>query len=143
MLRRTSAVDATPIRVVIVTLDNHLAGAVDRARRSLREELPGLTLSIHAACDWGSDPAALKRCHADIATGDIVVATMLFLEDHIQAVLPALAARQSDCDAMVCCMAAGDVVKLTRMGRLDMSVEAGGVMGLLKRLRGKKKDGQP
>jgi hypothetical protein len=30
----------TPMRVVIVTLDNHLASAVERAGRALASELP-------------------------------------------------------------------------------------------------------
>ena len=58
---------------------------------------------------------------ADIARGDIVIATMLFLEDHIRAVLPALTARREQCDAMVCCLSAGEVVRLTRIGRFDMA----------------------
>ena len=33
---------------------------------------------------------ALDRCRADIARADIVLATMLFMEDHVRAVLPAL-----------------------------------------------------
>ena len=61
---------------------------------------------MHAADEWGTDAAALARCHADIASGDIVIATMLFLDDHIRAVLPALAARRDHCDAMICCMSA-------------------------------------
>ncbi|MFO0466090.1 MAG: magnesium chelatase subunit H, partial [bacterium] len=43
-----------------------------------------------------------------------------------------------DCDALVCCLSAPEITRLTRMGRLDMSAEAKGLMGLLKRLRGKK-----
>ena len=35
MPRRISAADPTPVRVVIVTMDSHLAGAADRARRKL------------------------------------------------------------------------------------------------------------
>ena len=58
-------------------------------------------MCLHAAAEWGNDPAALERCRADIAQGDIVIATMLFMEDHIQAVLPALQARRDQCDAMV------------------------------------------
>ena len=73
------------MRVVIVTMDNHLAGAVERARATLARELPGLDLCLHAAADWGRDGTALERCRADIAQGHIVVATMLFMEDHIQA----------------------------------------------------------
>ena len=94
MPKRTSAVDATPIRVVVVTMDSHLSGAVARAQDALARGLPGLELVLHGADVWGEDPAALERCCADIATGDIVVATMLFLDDHIRAVLPSLAARR-------------------------------------------------
>ena len=124
-------------RVVIVTMDSHLSSAVTRAERVLQAEMPGLSIAIHAADEWGSDPHALAECQADIAQGDIVVATMLFLEDHIRAVVPALAARRDSCDAMVCCMSAGEVTKLTRLGRFDMSKEASGAIGMLKRLRGK------
>ena len=53
MPKRISVADMTPIRVVIVTMDSHLAGAVDRASEMLRAELPGLDLSIHAADEWG------------------------------------------------------------------------------------------
>jgi len=91
MPKRISAADATPIRVVVVTMDSHLSGAVERAEATLRRELPGLRLAIHSADEWASDRAALARCHADIAAGDIIVTTMLFMEDHIKPVLPALA----------------------------------------------------
>ena len=47
------------MRVVIVTLDNHLAGAVERAGRTLRQEVAGLELSFHAAADWGERPGEL------------------------------------------------------------------------------------
>ncbi|OYW19674.1 MAG: hypothetical protein B7Z52_03280, partial [Burkholderiales bacterium 12-64-5] len=129
----------TTMRVVVVTMDSHLAGAMMQAREVLRREIPGLDLVVHAADEWGTDQAALAACHADIARGDIVIATMLFLEDHINLVLPALRARRDACDAMVCCLSAGEVMKLTRLGRFDMGAEARGVMGLLKRLRGSKK----
>ncbi|MFO1160331.1 MAG: magnesium chelatase subunit H [Reyranellaceae bacterium] len=136
MPKRISAADATPIRVVVVTMDSHLSGVVARARRSLEAELPGLDLAIHAADEWGADRAALDRCLADIALGDIVIATMLFLDDHIRAVLPALVARRESCDAMVCCMSAGEVVRLTRIGKFSMSGEAMSAISWLKRLRG-------
>jgi magnesium chelatase subunit H len=110
---------------------------------ALRRELPGLQLVVHAADQWGSDEVALAACHADIARGDIVVASMLFLEDHIRAVLPALAARRESCDAMLGLLSAGEVMRLTRIGRFRMDAEATGVMGLLKRLRGNRKPGAP
>src|SRR4051794_30504349 len=141
MPKRTTPAEATPLRVVIVTMDNHLAGAVERARATLARELPGLDLCLHAAADWGRDGSALERCRADIAQGHIVVATMLFMEDHIQAVLPALEARRQACDAMVGCMSAGEVVRLTRLGRLSMDGAERGPLALLKRLRGAKRQG--
>lgn len=129
---------ATPVRVVIVTLDSHLAGATARAQDALLPELPGLTLALHAASEWGDDAAALERCRADIAQGDIVVASMFFMEDHIAAVLPALQARRDRCDAMIACMSASEIVRLTRMGRFDMSAATGGPLAFLKKLRPKK-----
>ena len=141
MQKRISAADATPIRVVIVTLDNHLAGAVERAEVALRRDWPGLSLTLHAACDFGNDPKAIERCRDDIAAGDIVVACMMFLEDHVQAVLPALQARRASCDAMIGCVATGEIVKMTRLGRLSMEKEAGGALGFLKRLKGNRAKG--
>ena len=126
-----------PVRVVIVTMDSHLSAAAARAEATLRQEMPGLHLVVHAADEWGSDAAALAACHADIARGDIVIATMLFLEDHVRAVQPALLARRETCDAMLCCMSAGEITRLTRLGRFDMSQEATGPLAMLKKLRGK------
>src|SRR4051794_13696910 len=132
----TSGADRTLMRIVIVTLDNHLASATERARRTLMRELPGLSLSLHAAAEWGDDPAALERCREDIEQGDIIVASMLFMEDHIQAVLPWLQARRDHCDAIICCMSAGEVVRLTGLGRFTMDGSQSGPLALLKRLRG-------
>jgi magnesium chelatase subunit H len=129
------------VRVVIVTLDNHLAGAVLRAQETLARTTPGVTLTLHAAADWAGDPEALARCTGDIARGDIVLATMLFMEDHIQAVLPALTARAPHCDAMIGAMSAGEIVKLTRMGPYRMDGSAKGPMAMLKKLRARAKPG--
>ena len=143
MPKPTSAADPTPLRFVVVTMDSHLAGAMERASHALKRRLPGLSLRMHAAAEWGNDPAALERCRADIAQGDIVVATMLFMEEHFLPVLPALEARRDQCDAMVCAMSAGEVMKLTRMGRFSMDAPQSGPMALLKRLKGKKTGGPP
>ena len=142
MPKRITPVLETPVRVVIVTMDSHLSGAAARASKVLQREFPGLDLAVHAADEWGSNDAALARCHADIARGDIVIATMLFLDDHVRAVMPALAARRDGCDAMIGCMSASEVVKLSRVGKFDMSGEALGAIGWLKKLRGKR-DGKP
>ena len=142
MPKRTSVAEAVAIRFVMVTMDSHLSSATERAAQRLALELPGLTLSIHAADEWGSDPTALQRCQEDIARGDIIVTTMMFMEDHFQPLLPALQARREQCDAMVCAMSAAQVVRLTRLGRFSMDGEQSGPLALLKRLRGSKKDGR-
>jgi magnesium chelatase subunit H len=125
------------MKVVLVTMDSHLASAAERAHRSLAKTVPGLSLSVHAAAEWGDDDAALRRCTDDIARADIVIATMLFMEDHFLPVLPALRARRDRCDAMVCLMSATEVTKLTRMGKFDMSGPTSGPMAFLRKLRGK------
>jgi magnesium chelatase subunit H len=137
MPKPISAVEMTPVKLVIVTLDSHLASACDRAWAKVRKEAPGLQVALHAASEFGSDDAALARCIADIGTGDIILVTMLFVEEHIRAVLPALQARRESCDAMVACMSAPEVVRLTRMGKLRMGEKSGGALSFLKRLRGK------
>ena len=131
----TSAAERAGPRFVIVTLDNHLAGAVDRARRALEMDIPGLELSFHAAAEW-NDPAALQRCLTSISKADIIVATMLFMEEHAQAVHSAIQARRDTCDAVLGCMSEPNIVKLTRIGRFNMDGSKRGALGFLKRLRG-------
>jgi magnesium chelatase subunit H len=150
MQKRTSAAERAvppaapitlhpPMRVVLVTMDSHLASAAARAQRTLSRAMPGLLLSVHSAAEWGDDPAAMQRCISDIGNGHIVIVTMLFMEDHFLPLLPALKARREHCDAMVCAMSASEVMKLTLMGRFDMGAQASGPMALLKRLRGSSK----
>jgi len=138
MQKRISVADAAPIRVVIVTLDSHLANAAARAESRLQRELPGIKIDVHAADEWGTDPVSLDHCLEAIAHSDIVIATMLFLEEHIRAVMPALVARRESCDAMLCGMSAGEVVRLTRLGKFSMNEEAVGAIGWLKKMRGTK-----
>ncbi|NJS13847.1 MAG: magnesium chelatase subunit H [Sphingopyxis sp.] len=127
------------VRVVIVTLDNHLAGAVERANASLAHN--NVSIGFYAASDWDRDPTVLERAQADIARADIIIATMLFLEDHVRAVHAALAARRDQCDAIVGIMSAADIVKLTRLGGYRMDKPASGPLALLKKLRGSSKPG--
>lgn len=133
--------EASAPRIVIVTMDSHFGGAVDKARALLRKQIPGIELTLHAADEFAGDDAALATCRADIGRADIIIAGMLFMEDHFRLVQDAIAARRADCDALVCCLSAPEITRLTLMGRLDMSAEAKGLMGLLKRLRGKKEGG--
>ena len=135
--------EPAPMRFVIVTMDSHLSSAAARAEASLLPDIPGLEIIVHAASEWGGNPHALADCLRDIERGDIVVATMLFLDDHIRAVLPALQARREDCAAMVCCVSGGEIVRLTKLGKFDMSAEASGAMAMLKKLRGNRGKGGP
>ncbi|MEM6638309.1 MAG: magnesium chelatase subunit H [Pseudomonadota bacterium] len=137
--KRISVVSDAPYRVVLVTLDGHLASAATRALAELRQSMPNLTLDMHCSGEWAHDPAGVERCVADIGRADMVIACMLFLDDHIRAVLPALKARRDHCDAMVCFMSDGDVMKLTRVGQFSMSEKAKGPLALLKKLRGSSK----
>ncbi|NBW47283.1 MAG: magnesium chelatase subunit H, partial [Betaproteobacteria bacterium] len=143
--RPISVVDArsaTAMRVSIVTMDSHLSAAAARAHRALAKQLPGLELTVHAASEWGDSAAALQACLEDIQRADIVVASMLFMEDHYTPLLPALRARRERCDAMVCILSATEVTKLTRLGRFDMQAPQSGAMAFLKNLRGKHKEGE-
>nr|MCU0891637.1 cobaltochelatase subunit CobN [Sandarakinorhabdus sp.] len=126
--------------VVIVTLDNHLSGAIDRARVRFQKMGMPVSIGFHAAADWDK-PGKLEATRADIARADIVVVTMLFLDEQIRMIKDALVARREECDAMVCLMSQSDVVKMTRMGDYRMDVPPKGPLGWLKKLRGSSKDG--
>ena len=118
-----------PVRVVIVTLDNHLKGAAERAGEKLAAG--NIHLSLHAAADWDRDQRSLARAQEDVARGDIVIATMLFLDDHVRAIRPALEARREECDAMLGLMSAGEIVKLTRIGGYRMDAPANAPLALV------------
>jgi len=141
MPRLTSVANPTSVRVTIVTQDRHLAAASARAQRGLAHALPGLELNLHSASDWDHDAGSLEACKDDIERSDIIVASMLFMEQHVEPILPTLSARRDNCDAIVGCMSATDVVRLTRMGSFDMQKPQTGPMALLKRLRGRNKGG--
>ncbi len=128
-----------PYRVVIVTLDAHAAGPALRVSARLAPDFPGLEVQVVAAAEWAESPDALGRAQQAVAQGDIIIANLLFLEEHVKAILPAMQARRDDCDAMLGVIADAEIVKLTRMGDLDMSKPASGAMALLKKLRGSSK----
>ncbi len=128
--------DHTGYRFVIVTLDHHAAGPAARVLPRLQKDFPGLQISIHAAAEWAENPQALEDARDAVRHGDIIVSNLLFIEEHVQAILPELEARRDDCDAMIGVIADPAVVKLTKMGELDMSKPASGAMKILKKLRG-------
>ena len=126
---------STRMSVVLLTMDSHLASAATHAGERLASDLPGLNLQTHSASSWRDSDKALAACLSAIAQADLVIVTMLFMEDHFLPVLDALQARREHCDAMVCIMSAPQVTQLTRMGKLVMGRESGGLMALLKKLR--------
>ncbi|MBT8475980.1 MAG: magnesium chelatase subunit H [Alphaproteobacteria bacterium] len=123
-------------RVVIVTLDAHAAGPAARVSTRLAAEYPGLSVTVHSAAEWAENADALERAKDAVRHADIVVSNLLFIEEHITAILPELQARRDHCDAMIGIIADPQIVQLTRMGDLDMSKPASGAMKLLKKLRG-------
>ncbi|MEY4364422.1 MAG: hypothetical protein RLZZ24_1774, partial [Pseudomonadota bacterium] len=136
MPKRTSVAESgTLMRVVLVTMDHHLASAAARAHQTLHQQLPGLSLQVHTAASWRNDAPALQACRDDIARADLVIVSMLFMEDHFLPVLADLQARRAHCDAMVCIMSAPPVMQLTRMGRYVAGEQSGGLIGLLRKLR--------
>ncbi len=131
--------DIPGYRVCIVTLDRHAAGPAMRALPFLQDEFPGLSVTIHAAAEWGENPHLLEEAKIDIAHANIVVAGVLFLEEHVQAVLPAFKARRDALDAFVGIVADQQIVNLTKMGDVDLSQPASGAMAILKKLKPKTK----
>ena len=129
-----------PYRFVVLTLDSHAAGPASRGLPALRADFPGLDVSIHAAAEWSADPAALAAARAAVDSADIVVVNLLFLEEHVAAILPNLRAARERLDALVGVIADPQIVRLTKMGDLDMSRPASGVAAMLKKLRGGSSD---
>ena len=127
-----------PYRFVVITLDSHAAGPAARALPRLARDFPGLSVTIHAAAEWANDAGALARARADIQAADIVVANLLFLEEHIRPVLADLQAARARADAFVGLIADPQIVRLTKMGDLDMTQPPSGMAALMKKLRGKR-----
>ena len=122
--------------IVIVTLDAHAAGPAARITPRLAKDFPGLSVTVHAAAEWAENPAALARARDAVDHADLIVANLLFIEEHLTAILPNLRAARDRVDAFVGVIADPQVVKLTKMGDLDMGKPASGAMAFLKKLRG-------
>ena len=68
---------------------------------------------------------------------DIIIANLLFLEEHVRAILPTLKTKRENCDALVGCISSKEVVSLTRMDRLDMSKPTSRFFIFIKKTKGK------
>ena len=60
------------VNVVLITLDGHVGGAFNRARSRLQKVMPSLSLAVHAASDWDTQPERLSHCIEDIEAADVV-----------------------------------------------------------------------
>ena len=127
-----------PYRVAVVTLDAHAAAPLGRVAERLRGEVPGLEIAVHAAAEWGEAPKRLAAAREAVDRADVVVCGLLFLDEHVRAILPNLLARRENCDAVVGMVSDPAIVKATRMGELDMGQPSSAAVQLLKRLRGSK-----
>lgn len=136
---RDNMVHITPYRIAIVTLDSHNARPCERALKNMHNDFPGLEVDIFAAATWSDNPAEFEKAKWSIERADVIVANLLFLEDHVKPLLPVIEARRNQCDAVVGIICDAALVKQTRMGSLDMYAPESGTMALLKRLRGSSK----
>ncbi len=127
-IMRDSFTEARAYNIAIITLDSHSAGPVARASVNLAQDFPGLNVSVHAAAEWAETPEALTEAKAAIANADMVVANLLFLEEHIKPILEDLRAVRDKVDGMVGVIADAEIIKLTKLGKLDMSKPASGLM---------------
>ena len=125
-------------RFVIVTLDAHSAGPALRVAGRLAKDFPGIIVTVHAAAEWAENPAALARARADVLAANIIVANLLFIEEHITAILPQMQAVRDRLDAFIGMISDPQIVRLTRLGDVDMSKPSSGAMAFLKKLRGSK-----
>ena len=122
-------------RFVVITLDSHAAGPAARVASDLAMDFPGLEVSIHAAATWAENPDALEEARNAVRQADIIVANLLFIEEHINFILPDIIERRDACDAVVGVIADTQITNLTKMGDLDMSKPSSGAMKLLKKLK--------
>ncbi|MCP9223833.1 cobaltochelatase subunit CobN [Erythrobacter sp. LQ02-29] len=133
----------TATRMVVLTLDAHLRAALEEAAMAVRRDLPGFRLDVFVASGWSGDATRAQAANEAIARADIVVAHMLFMEEHYLPVIDALRARRDVCAALVGCLSAGPVVELTKLGGFRAGPgEAKGPMAWLKRLKGSRRPGK-
>ena len=132
-----SAVALPSMHVVVLSMDAHLEGPVRFAERDLRRAIPGLKISLFPASEWEKPGPSQDRVMNAIATANLLVVGMLFLEDQVKPILPALMARAPEADAFVGILSTPDVVQRTRLGKFRMDKPDNGAIKLLKRLRGK------
>ena len=83
------------------------------------------------------DPLDLERCEERLFAIRGLARKHGVLPDELSGFADTLRARHLQCDAMVCCMSAGEIMKFTALGRFRMDGEQKGPLALLKKLRGR------
>ena len=73
-----------------------------------------MNITVHAAATWAETPEALVEAKAAIAEADMVVANLLFLEEHIAPIHDDLLAVRDRVDGMIGVIADGEIIKLTK-----------------------------
>ena len=135
-LKATKSIIQPSVRVLLLTMDTHLNSTVNRTIETLKRVAPFISLKIYSATEYTNDERILEKCRTDIAQADIIFVGMLFLENQFLPIIDDLKARRDQCDALVCVVSAAEVVKLTKIGKFDMSKPASGPMAFIKKLKG-------
>ena len=135
-LKATKSIIQPSVRVLLLTMDTHLNSTVKRTIETLKRVAPFISLKIYSATEYTNDERILEKCRTDIAQADIIFVGMLFLENQFLPIIDDLKARRDQCDALVCVVSAAEVVKLTKIGKFDMSKPASGPMAFIKKLKG-------
>ncbi|MCE2940774.1 MAG: magnesium chelatase subunit H [Gemmatimonadota bacterium] len=141
----TSVVQGPELRFVIVTLDAHLAGAFETARRNLVRQVPALKLEMHVAAEWDTDPAAAERARQAIGRAHCLAITQIFTEEGTREILEAVRARRDAADAVLCALCTSELMQNTKLGKFSMAAKDNGPFSLgtlLRKLRGKREEGR-
>lgn len=130
------------MRMTLITLDAHRAPAFAGVRARIAASFPGTVVELCVAAEW-ADADALERARVAVTASDLVVVTQLFVDDQIQAILPALTARAARNATTIAVMSSPEVMRTTRMGSFSMGGEGGpkspwSPAMILKRLSGRK-----
>ncbi|MDX2260445.1 MAG: magnesium chelatase subunit H [Gemmatimonadales bacterium] len=128
--------------MTLITLDAHRAPAFAGVRARIAASFPGTVVELCVAAEW-ADADALERARVAVTASDLVVVTQLFVDDQIQAILPALTARAARNATTIAVMSSPEVMRTTRMGSFSMGGEGGpkspwSPAMILKRLSGRK-----
>ena len=68
----------TTYRVVILTLDAHIAGPAAQAQQRLLKDFPTIEVILLAAAEWAENPSALDRAKQTLREADMVFVTPVY-----------------------------------------------------------------